>query len=139
MLISLKAQTVSYEDRVLYLLEDGLVNVTEADNIHPYSSVKGIILSPRSNLSRSPSASRHLLILTGLLKHHPFNQPMIERPWLLALQQCLSQYLVSGHKFRQCPFRFAGSWKIVTACSSSANQGTRATVANYIRTGLGTH
>ena len=92
MLMSLRAQTVLYEDRVLCSLEDGFVSATKTDNVHLYSNVNGILLPPSSNLSRSPSTPRRLLICSGLPKHHPFNQPMMQRPWLLALQQRLSQH-----------------------------------------------
>ena len=36
MLMSLEAQTVPYEDRILYTLEDGLVGAAKVDNVHPY-------------------------------------------------------------------------------------------------------
>ena len=92
MLISLRAQTVLYEDRVLCSLEDGFVSATKTDNVHLYSNVNRILLPPSSNLSRSPSIPQRLLILSGLPKHYPFNQPILQRPWLLALQQRLSQH-----------------------------------------------
>ena len=71
MLISLKVQTISYEDRVLYLLEDSLVSVTKADNVHPYSDVNRILFLPSSNISRPASTPRHLLILAGLFNTLP--------------------------------------------------------------------
>ena len=72
------------------LAGDGLVSVTKVDNVHAYSNVNRILLLPNSNLLRSPSTPRRLLILPGLPKDAPFNQPIIRHPWLLALQQRLS-------------------------------------------------
>ena len=80
-----------------------MVSVTKVNNVRPYSHVNRILLLRSSNLSKSPSTPRHLLILPGLFKYPPFNQPMIQRPWLLALQQRLSQYLLERSQFVTVP------------------------------------
>ena len=103
MLMSLRAQTVLSGDRVLYSLEDGFVSATKIDNVHPYSNVDRILLLCSSRFSRSPSTLLRLLILSGLPKHHPFNQPMMQRPLLLALQQRLSQYLLNRSQILPVP------------------------------------
>ena len=141
MLIFLKARTISYADQVLYSLEDGLVSVTKVDNVHPYSNVNRILLLRNSNLSRSPSTPRHLLILPGLLKHAPFNQPIRQGPWLLALQQRLSQYPFERPQVLTVPLpvRQLVEDGLGGYGSFSANQGTRATATNYIGTGIGAH
>ena len=77
--------------------------MTKVNNVRPYSHVNRILLLRSSNLSKSPSTPRHLLILPGLFKYPPFNQPMIQRPWLLALQQRLSQYLLERSQFVTVP------------------------------------
>ena len=73
--MSLRAQTILYEDQVLYSLEDGFVSATKTDDVHLYSNVNKILLPLSSNLSGSPSTPRCLLIRSRLPKHHSFNQP----------------------------------------------------------------
>ena len=140
MLMPLRAQRVTYENQVLYSLRNGLVSVTKVDDVHPYSNVNRILLLRSSNLSRSPSTPRHLLILHGLFKHAPFNQPMIQRPWLLALQLRLSQYLLERSQFVTVPVplpvrRFVEDG-LGGCVLSSANQDTRAAAINYMGASL---